>query len=169
MSRRVAFTGLSVIGLVGAVLTPAAQEWMAQANRASIGAVSVIDGDTIRLGQHRVRLLAMDAPELAQECIERNGPVWTCGKEARAQLANIIESHNQPLTCAVTGTDRYGRQLAHCWAGNVNLSREMISRGYAVPYGYDIRSWAAVVPAWWARRGIWDSVFSWPSSYRKGE
>lgn len=169
MSKRMALSGLSIIGLVSLTLTPVAQEWMAQGQAVSVGAVSVIDGDTIRIGQNRVRLLAMDAPELAQECIERTGPIWTCGKEARAQLADIIENQGQPLRCAVMDTDQYGRDLAHCWAGGVNLSREMIACGYAVPYGYDIRSWAALVPAWWAHRGIWDSVFTWPSSYRKSQ
>ena len=42
------------------------------------GAVRVIDGDTIEMAGRRIRLLGLDAPELAQACGDPANPV-ACG------------------------------------------------------------------------------------------
>ena len=68
----------------------------------------VTDGDTIRCGDERIRLLGIDAPEMGRcrkgrTCVEGD-PV-----AAKESLAAAISG---PLTIKRTGKDRYGRTLA---------------------------------------------------------
>jgi endonuclease YncB( thermonuclease family) len=50
----------------------------------------VRDGDTIQLAGVTFRLDGVDAPEFDQTCIDDHAEPWTCGIEARDQLANLI-------------------------------------------------------------------------------
>lgn len=98
------------------------------ATLAALGACTVTDGDTIRCGDERIRLLAIDAPELGT-C-----PRWrTCvdgdGQAARAALQRTV--HGKRLTIERTGTDRYGRTLGVVYADGRNLSCAMVAAGQA--------------------------------------
>jgi hypothetical protein len=42
------------------------------------GTVRVVDGDTMSIREHRLRLAGIDAPEKAQTC-RRDGRTWHCG------------------------------------------------------------------------------------------
>lgn len=95
----------------------------------------VIDGDTIRLEGERIRLLAIDAPELfSPHCVaERQLAI-----HARDRLAGILSA--EPWRVVRDGTDRYGRTLAKLrlergWAGTV-----LVREGLAV-WWEDRRSW----------------------------
>ena len=95
-----------------------------------------IDGDTIVTGGQRVRLAAIDAPELHQLCQLPVGP-WACGEVARVSLQTLIDAswaYRQTITCANEGTDRYGRVVATCHAGGMDLGAAMVGLGLAVPY-----------------------------------
>lgn len=90
-----------------------------------------VDGDTLRCGEvGLVRLLAIDAPELAGHC--RPGRECTPGDGEAAQraIANMIAGRE--VTCAPEGRDRYGRILARCSASGQDLSCAMAVRGYAI-------------------------------------
>ena len=52
--------------------------------------VTVKDGDTLSLAGVTYRLDGIDAPEFDQICIDDQAEPWTCGVEARDQLANLI-------------------------------------------------------------------------------
>ena len=54
------------------------------------GVLHVVDGDTIVLGETRIRLEGIDAPETTQDCSDRNGGSWKCGDEATRQLIKLI-------------------------------------------------------------------------------
>src|SRR5690606_17174665 len=82
------------------------------------GAVRVSDGDSLRMGEERIRLEGIDAPELAQTCI-RAGEAYPCGREARDALARLVG--DAPVECESRGRDRYGRLLARCRAQGVDL------------------------------------------------
>lgn len=41
---------------------------------------------------------------------------------------------DQPLTCEARDTDRYGRTVAFCEAGGVNVNTWMVRNGWAVAY-----------------------------------
>ena len=87
----------------------------------------VIDGDTLDLGGDRIRLFAIDAPERGQSC----GPL-ACGTAASEALADILSA--EPVRCTRVNTDRYGRTVARCRAGPLDVNREMVRRGMAWAY-----------------------------------
>ena len=95
----------------------------------------VVDGDTIRLDGERIRLLAIDAPELfSPQCAAEQ----QLAIHARDRLADVLSA--EPWRVVRDGTDRYGRTLAklrleHGWAGTV-----LVREGLAV-WWEDRRSW----------------------------
>ena len=91
------------------------------------GVWRVIDGDTLDLDGERIRLFGIDAPERGQSC----GPLG-CGKAATEALADILSAG--PVRCVPVETDRYGRTVARCRAGRLDVNREMVRRGMAWAY-----------------------------------
>jgi micrococcal nuclease len=90
---------------------------------------TVTDGDTIRCGDERIRLLGIDAPEIG-EC--RQGRQCAPGDPyaSKAMLADKIA--DQSLTIRRVGQDRYGRTLGVVYAGGENLSCAQLSSGNAI-------------------------------------
>ena len=92
--------------------------------------VKVSDGDTITIldntGQHKkeikIRLLAIDAPELKQPY----------GKQSKALLSQLV--FNKQITVEWTKKDAYRRVLGIVWLNKTNINAEMIKRGYAHHY-----------------------------------
>lgn len=119
-----------------------------------------IDGDSLWVGNHEVRLKGIDAPEGRQTC-RRNGAAWNCGDAARNALSRMIG--RETVTCAVSERDRYGRLLASCRAGDRDLNAGMVTAGMAVAYGGYEREEATAKAA---RSGIWDSEFQMPRQWR---
>ncbi|MBL0936531.1 MAG: thermonuclease family protein [Rhizobiaceae bacterium] len=125
-----------------------------------VSTVRVIDGDTIDSRDGRIRLVGIDAPELDQTC-DNGVAIYDCGREARERLRQLVGG--QEITCATRRKDRYGRFLATCHAGDVNLAARMVETGWAVASGdYDI----AEMRARTARRGIWAGDFERPREWR---
>ena len=48
-----------------------------------------VDGDTLEIGDRRIRLHGIDAPEAKQTCLA-NGKRWRCGTNATSALAQMI-------------------------------------------------------------------------------
>ena len=95
------------------------------------GVPRIIDGDTIRIGNKRIRLHGIDAPEARQTCAA-NGKQWRCGQEATNALVRIVGEHQ--VSCSQRDRDRYGRIVAVCRAGAVDLNAWMVGEGWAVAY-----------------------------------
>src|SRR3546814_10631339 len=78
------------------------------------------DGDTIRCGSERIRLLGIDAPEMPGHC--RKGRQCAPGnpRAAKAGLARAISQ--APIRIDWITVDRYGRTIAVVYAGKVNVS-----------------------------------------------
>ncbi|MFG1292557.1 thermonuclease family protein [Xanthobacter versatilis] len=126
------------------------------------GPAFAVDGDTLDLAGTRVRLSGIDAPELRQECM-RAGRPWACGEAARRVLQEALRAG--PVTCAASRRDKYGRPLAVCRAGGVDLSEHMVQQGFAVAYLG--RAYAgAEAEARAAGRGIWGASFQPPVEWR---
>jgi endonuclease YncB( thermonuclease family) len=76
-----------------------------------------VDGDTFDLGAcgddlgERVRLLGIDAPEVAKDGF----PSDCFGDAASAELRRLIELERLTLTFDVECTDAFGRTLAYAW------------------------------------------------------
>lgn len=94
-----------------------------------VGAATAVDGDSLEMAGTRIRLFGVDALEGRQTC-QRNGATWACGQEAASQLAALIGPG--PVSCEQKDRDRYGRTVAVCTAGRLDLGRTMVERGYAV-------------------------------------
>src|SRR6202043_2285866 len=76
------------------------------------GTAKVREGDQVVIGNSRIRLGGIDAPDVEQLCLKPSGERWTCGAAARDELAKHTEGKS--WTCHVRQTDRRGRQVARC-------------------------------------------------------
>jgi endonuclease YncB( thermonuclease family) len=93
------------------------------------GPVHVVDGDTLDIGEVRIRLEGIDAPEAGQSCKRKWFGWWACGHEATAALRRLTE--RRTVTCNPRGMDKYGRVLAVCHADGRDINAELVRRGYA--------------------------------------
>lgn len=87
-------------------------------------AQTVTDGDTIKQGGHVYRIHGIDAPELKQDC---DG--WPAGRLAATAMQELVAGRT--VTCQTLDRDRYGREVAKCFAGGVDLGGQMVRRGWA--------------------------------------
>lgn len=128
------------------------------------GHAVALDGDSLSIGGTQVRLFGIDAPEGSQTC-KRGGSEWRCGQDAKALLGSMVA--DRPVICEQRDTDRYGRIVAKCTVGGVDLAATMIEGGLAVtlPAFSDayVDSEGRVKAL---RFGIWGSEFQSPAEYR---
>jgi endonuclease YncB( thermonuclease family) len=94
--------------LAGLAVIPAIADKAASRTEAVYGCM-VTDGDTIRCGDERVRLLGIDAPEMPGHC--RSGRACVEGDPFQSS-ANLGAAMGSTMTIVRVGTDRYGRTLA---------------------------------------------------------
>lgn len=123
-----------------------------------------IDGDSLIVGGTEVRLFGIDAPEGRQQC-RRSGDPWACGEEARTRLSAFIDGRT--IRCQAQDSDGYGRTVATCTAGTLDLGGAMVEAGYAVAL---VEFSSAYVGdeqrARSARLGIWSSEFETLAAWR---
>ena len=129
------------------------------------GRPKIIDGDTIRIGNTRIRLFGIDAPEAKQTCTV-GGKQWPCGREATKALTKFIG--DSAVNCNQRDLDHYGRIVAVCRIGSIDLNWWMVSNGWAVAYrryssDYVRREGEAKI----ARKGIYRGEFVVPWEWRR--
>jgi endonuclease YncB( thermonuclease family) len=142
--------------VVGAAFVVGFSCLAAEAADLTIGPATVVDGDTIRIDETRIRLHGIDAPETAQICNAAAGGTWACGVEATRALRAMLTGHE--VSCRPVTRDRYGRTVARCFVGAVDIQADMVRRGLAwafVKYSSDYLSEEAEARA--AHRGIWQA------------
>ncbi|MEL6244968.1 MAG: thermonuclease family protein [Pseudomonadota bacterium] len=128
-----------------------------------MGEVRATDGDSLRMGDHRIRLFGIDAPESAQTC-DLNGDSWACGRASRKALERLVKG--ETVHCVTRDMDR-GRHVAICTAGEIDLSAHMVERGWAVAFTrYSFRYASQELTARRAGRALWRSDFERPAAYR---
>ncbi|WP_247718166.1 thermonuclease family protein [Qipengyuania proteolytica] len=88
------------------------------------------DGDTIRCGDERIRLLGIDAPEKLGSC--RKGRVCAPGDPVASTQSLRAAMEKGPLWIIRIGRDRYGRTLALVRAGKIDLSCHQLATGNAI-------------------------------------
>ena len=93
--------------------------------------VTVVDGDTIKLGDVKIRFSGIDAPEINQTCIASEGKV-ACGKISKDTL--IAKVTNNKISCTDEGKDVYGRVLGECFVNGQSLSSYLVREGFAFAY-----------------------------------
>lgn len=126
-----------------------------------------VDGDTLREGDRRIRLLGIDAPELSQVCLDADRRRYLCGKLARDALTVMLATG--AVTCRTESRDRYSRELAVCVTSDgLDLGRELVKQGWAVPYHAAPRYQAEADAARQGHRGMWSGTFIPPKAWRNG-
>lgn len=90
-----------------------------------------VDGDTLRCGGERIRLLGIDAPEMPGHC--RRGRLCVEG-DPYASKAALAAMLNGRATIARQGRDRYGRTLARVRVNGIDLSDAQLAAGMATVY-----------------------------------
>jgi len=131
-----------------------------------VGTARVIDGDTIVVGDLRIRLHGIDAPEIKQVCT-RAGSTYRCGEFAARALTNMTEGRT--LRCEQKDIDRYKRIIAVCRTAETDLNAWMVRGGYAVAYRYYSPDYVSLENA--ARsegKGVWSGQFVMPWDWRRG-
>jgi endonuclease YncB( thermonuclease family) len=130
------------------------------------GRFTAIDGDSLRKGEQEYRLHGIDAPELHQTCTGTGGKSLPCGRAARDHLRGLVRAG--ALDCDILETDRYGRRVAECRAGDLDINREMVRSGWAIAYrrhGTDYQDAESAARA--AGRGLWQGTFETPERWRE--
>jgi endonuclease YncB( thermonuclease family) len=129
------------------------------------GVARIVDGDTLAIGETKIRLEGIDAPETDQVCLDQNAAKWNCGIVARDHLTEHIDW--RPIECTPTGTDRYARTLAVCRLGKENLNAWMVHEGFALAFVKYSRAYVAEeAAAKNAQRGLWSGAFIAPWDWR---
>jgi micrococcal nuclease len=142
--------------LLAAALTGSGQVSLsAQAPTLTCVVQKLADGDSFTCADGRkVRLLLIDAPELAQS-------PW--GRMAKAQMERLAGPGTVlRLELDRTPTDRYGRTLAYAYVGNVMLNEWMVANGWAMVLAYENvryldRFNRAETAARAAKKGFWQA------------
>lgn len=137
------------------------------ASAAPDGTLRVIDADTFDVGDVRVRLFGVDAPEIGQPCTA-HGQTWDCGVWARDIVRDRFEGRH--ARCRQVDIDRYDRVVATCEIGGVDLGAALVSDGVAWAYRryssqYDLDEKAAAIEG----RGLWAVDIQLPQEYRAGQ
>ena len=128
------------------------------------GIARAMDGDSLMVSEREVRLFGIDAPEFGQTCT-KNGRPWACGEAAADQLSKLVTG--QSVRCTAVDTDDYGRTVARCTAGAVDVNRAMVASGYATAYRrYSTAYVSAEESAKVNRRGLWSGEFEMPAEVR---
>jgi len=129
------------------------------------GTAKVREGDTVTIGNTRIRLGGIDAPGVDQLCLNNAGERWTCGVAARDELIKYAE--NKTWTCHPRQIDRRGRQVARCEVDGEDIQKWMVKSGWALSYvrfshDYDADEKAARE----AKAGMWQGAFIAPWDWR---
>ena len=133
-----------------------------------IGKPLITDGDTIRIGETRIRLHGIDAPESKQTCRDGDGKKWACGQEATFRLANFIGGNW--VTCKPKDRDRYGRIIAVCFVGGKDINGFMVRNGWALAYRRYSKDYLKVEnESRSLKAGMWAGEFVPPWEWRKAK
>lgn len=80
--------------------------------------VRVVDGDTIRVGNERIRLRGIDTPEMS----ELEGPY------AKQRLEQLLRGG--PVHIVPHGRDVYDRLIADVFVNDQNVAETLVQEGY---------------------------------------
>jgi endonuclease YncB( thermonuclease family) len=95
----------------------------------TVSGCRVTDGDTIRCGDERIRLLGIDAPELPGHCSARR---HCAPGDPYASSSSLKTATTGELRIERVGEDHYGRTLAIVAGSRGDLSCWQLSHGQAI-------------------------------------
>ena len=96
-------TSQAVVVSLSTLILAAALAADAPAAEMISGVPRIVDGDTLIVGDVKIRLEGIDAPETDQVCLDQHAAEWKCGIEARDHLADHVAS--RPIDCTPKGAE----------------------------------------------------------------
>lgn len=137
------------------------------------GEAEVENADILRIGETRIILWGVDAPEPRQTC-PAGGRDWGCYEAAFRTLQMMVDLHE--VSCAIQGEpDRFGNIYGICQAGETVLNEELVRSGMALAYvDQSERYLGAEQEAKAAKVGLWQEgvefrePWIWRSAMRPG-
>jgi len=164
---------LDVISLIGIILLALYLGFVdeeepllifADETRTISGWAEVTDGDSLKIKGERIRLVGIDAPEMAQYCLDKAKNRQPCGILAKQHLQSLIQ--NRSVTCRWQERDRYDRILGICQAGNDDLNRLMVENGWAFSYYTSVYNHEQKL-ARSQKKGMWGWQVQQPQKWRQ--
>ena len=153
-----AYLKLLRAGLIAAAAAPALAAGIG-------GPAEVTDGDTLVIGSVSIRLHGIDAPETDQRCGLEGGGDWACGAAAADRLAELVAGRE--VRCTPRDRDGYGRLVATCAIGGVDLGAKLVGEGLAWSYmRYSVDYAVVEGRARRARLGLWQGASQPPWDFR---
>ncbi len=122
--------------------------------------VTVLDGETLRIGDTDLRLSGVTAPALRQQCV-RDRRVEPCGETAAQAVQKIIDLAVKPVECR---PEADGGAL--CFVDGRDVGEALVLQGRAV--AADDRYAEAEAQARKAKLGLWASAWVPPDQWRRG-
>jgi len=108
------------------------------------GTLVVVDGDTVKIGRQRLRLLTIDAPEIEHARCKAERLV---GEASKVRLMKLIDGRT--VTIHFSGRDdRYGRPLVDLSVPAGDIAMILIDEGLAVRYRGGRKAWAERAAHW---------------------
>lgn len=141
----------------------------------------VIDGDTIVVGEDKVRLIGIDAPEIGwvdppagragRGSVDRRGNECFA-EEAKEKLKELVEGKEIKLEKDVSEKDKYDRLLRYVYLGEENINEILVREGFAklATYPPDMKYYGKIKEAQRVakenRAGLWSYCMDSPAGVR---
>ncbi len=137
--------------------------------------ISVVDGDTIHIDYNgkdeKVRFIGIDTPEVS----DYGGTAECYGAEASSYLKSALNGKTVEVRTdsKTNDRDKYGRLLRYVYLDGRDMGLEMISKGYAEEYTYDVaydnqsQYRQAQSSAKSSRNGMWGACSSQPTAQQQ--
>ena len=139
------------------------------------GVAKVIDGDTIKIENKKIRLFGIDAPETKQFCKEvylsflifNFKRDYKCGEKSTSALKKKIK--NKKIRCLIQDKkDRYRRNIGICYLEKQDINSWLVKNGYAIAYRRYSKKY--IIDEQYAednKLGIWQGTFMEPEKWRR--
>ncbi len=135
----------------------------------------IIDADTIKISNYKIRLFGIDAPEKKQFCekpyfnliIFSFKEKYPCGKISTDALKKFIK--DKIISCRIEEKkDFYKRYLATCFKNDKNINSWLVKNGYALAYKKYSKKY--LLDEQYAKQnklGLWRGTFMKPEKWRR--
>jgi len=142
---------LAALLLAASVALPAhADDGHGTTTTVAASELTVVDGDTVRLGAERIRLIGPDAPEISHPRCDREIDV---ANQATDRLRDLIAG--QVIRIERHGLDRYRRTLANLYraSDNAEVGELLIASRLAVRWQPGREAWLRRAQHWCGHMG----------------
>ena len=135
----------------------------------------IIDGDTVKINNYKIRLFGIDAPEKKQFCekpyfnliIFSFKEKYPCGKISTDALKKFIK--DKIISCRIEEKkDFFKRYLATCFKNEKNINSWLVKNGYALAYKKYSKKY--LLDEQYAKQnklGLWRGTFMRPEKWRR--